>query len=156
DFYSTAAFFAQVRQKKDEVSIALRPPAVGAEVIYFDRSGEVVQPRTNKVMPPRYLGGGTPTIGPGRDRPEAFADCLTTDTNPFFAKSVVNRVWFYVMGRGIVEPVDDFRESNPSANDALLDALAKDFVAHQFDLKHLIRTMMNSRTYQLSAQENAL
>ena len=58
------------------------------------------------------------------------------------------------MGRGIVDPVDDFRDSNPSANDELLDALAKDFVAHKFDVKHLIRTIMNSRTYQLSAQTN--
>lgn len=156
DFYSTAAFFAQVRQKKDEVSISLPPPAVGAEVIYFDRSGEVVQPRTNKVMPPRFLGGELPAIAPGRDRREAFADWLTRPDNPFFARSVVNRVWFHIIGRGIVDPVDDFRESNPSANDALLDALAKDFVASRFDLKHLIRTIVNSRTYQLSAQASEL
>src|SRR5262249_53657079 len=76
-------------------------------------------------------------------------------SNPFFARSTVNRVWFHLMGKGIVDPVDDFRDSNPSANDELLDALARDFAAHQFDLKYIIRTIMNSRTYQLSAQANA-
>ena len=79
---------------------------------------------------------------------------MTSADNPFFAKSIVNRIWFHLMGRGIVDPVDDFRDSNPSANDELLDALAKDFVANKFDVKHLIRTIMNSRTYQLSAQTN--
>jgi len=66
---------------------------------------------------------------------------MTSADNPFVPKSVVNRVWFHLMGRGIVDPVDDFRDSNPSANDELLDALAKDFVHHKFDLKHLIRTI---------------
>ena len=70
------------------------------------------------------------------------------------ARSIVNRIWFHLNGRGIVDPVDDFRDSNPSANDDLLDALARDFVANNFDVKHVIRTIMNSRTYQLSAQPN--
>ena len=74
---------------------------------------------------------------------------MTSSDNPFVAKSIVNRVWFHLLGRGIVDPVDDFRDSNPSANDELLDALAKDFTAHKFDLKHLIRTIALSRTYQL-------
>ena len=72
----------------------------------------------------------------------------------FFTKSIVNRIWYHLLGRGVVDPVDDFRDSNPSANDALLDALAKDFAANKFDVKYLIRTIMNSRTYQLSAQPN--
>src|SRR5207245_9801309 len=69
-------------------------------------------------------------------------------------KSVANRVWFHLTGRGIVDPVDDFRDSNPSANDELLEALAQDFVSQNFDLKQLIRVILNSRTYQLSAQAN--
>jgi hypothetical protein len=81
---------------------------------------------------------------------------LTGGDNPFFAKSVANRIWYHLNGRGIVDPVDDFRDSNPSANDELLDALAKDFVAHKFDVKHLIRVIMTSRTYQLSAEVNDL
>jgi hypothetical protein len=83
-----------------------------------------------------------------------LADWLTRGDNPFFARSVVNRIWFHLNGRGIVDPVDDFRDSNPSANDELLDALARDFVAHHFDVKYVIRVVMNSRTYQLSAQSN--
>ncbi|MCX7699815.1 MAG: DUF1553 domain-containing protein, partial [Gemmataceae bacterium] len=81
-----------------------------------------------------------------------LAAWLTRPDNPFFAKSVVNRIWFHVMGRGIVDPVDDFRESNPSANDELLDSLARDFVASGFDVKKLLRQILTSRTYQLSAQ----
>jgi hypothetical protein len=153
DYYSMAAFFARVKQKKDPDEPGAKK-AAGAEIIYSDRAGEVVQPRTGKVMPPRFMGGTVAVVPPGRDRRDVLAEWLTSGNNPFFAKSVVNRVWFHLTGRGIVDPVDDFRDSNPSANDALLDALAQDFVAHQFDVKHLIRAIMNSRTYQLSTQTN--
>ena len=88
------------------------------------------------------------------DRRVAFADWLTSPDNPFFAKVEVNRLWGHLMGRGIVEPVDDFRESNPPSHPALLDALAKEFVTHGFDRKHIIRTILNSRTYQLSSRRN--
>jgi hypothetical protein len=154
DYYSMAAFFARVRQTPDRSETGL-PPLPVSEVIFSARSGEVVQPRTNKVMAPKFMGGAVPQIPRGKDRREVLADWITSPTNPFFPKSVVNRVWFHLNGRGIVDPVDDFRDSNPSANDALLDALAQDFVKHDFDVKHLIRTICNSRTYQLSAQTNA-
>jgi hypothetical protein len=154
DYYSTAAFFARVKQKKDLVEPGTNPQSPGAEVIYSDRTGEVVQPRTGKVMPPRFMGGAVAELPPGKDRREVLADWLTRADNPFFAKSVVNRIWYHLNGRGIVDPVDDFRDSNPSANDELLDALARDFVAHQFDLKYITRVILNSRTYQLSAQSN--
>jgi hypothetical protein len=154
DYYSTAAFFARVRQKKDNFEPGPNPQTPGAEIIFNDRSGEVTQPRTGKVMPPRFLGGGVATVPAGKDRRQVLADWLTGPGNPFFAKATANRVWYHLTGKGIVDPVDDFRDSNPSANDELLEALAKDFVEHQFDLKHLIRVIMNSRTYQLSAQGN--
>src|SRR5213079_1667207 len=99
-------------------------------------------------------GEGDADVKAGADRREALADWLTRPENPFFAKSVANRVWFHLMGRGIVDPVDDFRESNPSCNDELLDALAKDFAKNKFDMKLLVKTIMKSRTYQLSAQPN--
>jgi hypothetical protein len=83
-----------------------------------------------------------------------LADLVTAGDNPFFAKATVNRIWYHLLGKGIVDPPDDFRDSNPSANDALLDALAADFVAHKFDMKHIIRTIVNSRTYQLSTLTN--
>lgn len=154
DYYSMAAFFARVKQKKTALPPGSPPNTPAAEVVYSERSGEVVQPRTGKTMPPKFMGGPVADVAPGRDRREVLADWLASGGNPFFAKSVVNRVWFHLTGRGIVDPVDDFRDSNPSANDALLDALAKDFVEHNFDVKHLIRTIMASRTYQLSAQTN--
>ncbi|HTU18739.1 MAG TPA: DUF1553 domain-containing protein [Gemmataceae bacterium] len=155
DYYSMAAFFARVRHKNDPLELGTDPQKkTGAEIIYDGRSGEVTQPRTGQVMKPKFMGGDVPSIPARADRRQVLADWLTRGDNPFFAKSVVNRIWFHLNGKGIVDPVDDFRDSNPSANDELLDALAKDFVAHKFDSKHLIRVIMNSRTYQLSAQTN--
>ncbi len=155
DYYSLAAFFARVKQRRDPVEPPDAQKKNGAEYIYVMRSGEVVQPRTGRVMPPRFMGNHVvPKIAAGTDRREVLAAWLTSANNPFFARSIVNRIWYHLHGRGIVDPVDDFRDSNPSANDDLLDALAKDFVAHNFDVKHIIRTIMASRTYQLSAQTN--
>ena len=74
--------------------------------------------------------------------------------NPFFARALCNRMWGHLMGRGLVDPVDDMRETNPPSNPALLDALARDFIEHKFDVKHLLRTICNSRTYQLSSVPN--
>jgi hypothetical protein len=156
DYYSMAAFFARVRRKRDPLEPGANPkqPGGGAEIVYDGRSGEVTQPRTGQTMNPKFMGGDVPTIAAGIDRRRVLADWLTSRDNPFFAKSIVNRIWYHLNGKGIVDPVDDFRDSNPSANDELLDALAKDFVAHKFDVKHLIRVIMNSRTYQLSAETN--
>lgn len=153
DYYSMAAFFARVKQKKDTVE-----PGTGnanfAEVIYTDRAGEVTQPRTGKAMPPKVPGVPAPTIPPGQDRRQVLADLTTAPDNPFFAKSIANRIWYHLNGKGIVDPVDDFRDSNPSANDELLDYLGKELAARKFDVKHVIRLIMNSRTYQLSAMAN--
>jgi hypothetical protein len=154
DYYSMAAFFARVRQKQDPVEPGPNAQTPGGEVIYSERGGEVTQPRTGRVMPPKFMGGAVATIPPGKDRREVLAAWLTAENNPFFAKSVTNRIWFHLNGRGIVDPVDDFRDSNPAANDELLEALSKDLATNRFDLKHLIRVIMNSRTYQLSAQGN--
>jgi hypothetical protein len=155
DYYSMAAFFARVKQKKDAVETGTGPQRIdGAEFVYLDRSGEVVQPRTGKVMAPKFMGGAVATVPPGMDRRAVLARWLTSGDNPFFARSVANRIWFHLLGRGIVDPVDDFRDSNPSANDELLSALAHDLAEHHFDIKHLIRVILNSRTYQLSAQTN--
>jgi hypothetical protein len=154
DYYSMAAFFARVRHKADPDEPGPNPMTPGGEVVYSDRGGEVTQPRTGRVMPPKFMGGAVAAVPPGKDRREVLAAWLTAGDNPFFARSVANRVWFHLSGKGIVDPVDDFRDSNPPANDELLDALARDFVASGFDLKHLVRVVMNSRTYQLSAQGN--
>jgi hypothetical protein len=156
DYYSMAAFFARVKQKKDPMQPGANPMVPGSEVIYQARSGEVTQPRTNQVMAPKIMGRPAPEIVPGKTRLDALAEVMTSPDNTFFTRSVVNRIWYHLNGKGIVDPVDDFRDSNPPANDELLDALAKDFVEKKFDVKHVIRTIMNSRTYQLSAQTNDL
>jgi hypothetical protein len=85
------------------------------------------------------------------DRRRKLAEWLTAKDNPFFARNIVNRFWGYTMGRGLVEPLDDMRATNPPSNPELLDALARDFADHKYDLKHLLRTILNSRAYQLSS-----
>jgi hypothetical protein len=152
DYYGMAAWFARVRQKPELVNG--KPDPKAAETVVVARDGEVTQPRTGKVMKPHYPGGADADVATGRDRREVFADWLTKPGNPFFARSVANRVWFHLTGKGIVDPVDDFRESNPASNDELLDALAADFEKSGYDLRHLVRTVMRSRTYQLSAVPN--
>lgn len=105
-------------------------------------------------MEPRAPDGPTlPKDFPGDPR-RALADWLTSRDNPFFARAAVNRAWGHFMGRGLVHPVDDFRASNPCVNTELLDALAADFARAGFDWKHLFRTILNSRTYQLSTEPN--
>ena len=154
DYYSMAAFFNRVKYRADPIDGGDVKKKDGAEYVYVERTGELTQPRTGKTMAPKFMGGKIPEIAPGRDRRESLGQWMASGDNPFVPKSITNRIWFHLMGRGIVDPVDDFRDSNPSANDDLLDALAKDFVKNKFDAKHLIRTIMNSRTYQLSAQTN--
>jgi hypothetical protein len=161
DYYHMAAWFTQVKAKVDPIQPGgparpyqwmLREDAL---VIYPARSGEITQPRTGKVMPPKVMGMPASVIPPGKDRREVLADLVTSPENPFFARATVNRIWFHLLGKGIVDAPDDFRDSNPPANEELLDALAKDFVARNFDVKHIIRTIANSRTYQLSSHANA-
>lgn len=147
DYYGFAAFFSRVRQKKGVLP--------DEEVIFSAADGDVRQPRTGAVMKPKALGGPiyddatTP-----EERRVRMAKWLTSPENPFFAKSMVNRVWYHLVGRGIVEPVDDFRDSNPASNDELINGLASDFVKSGYSLKHLVRSIANSRTYQLSAKSN--
>jgi hypothetical protein len=162
DYYHLAAWFAHVKAKPDIDHPGLgRKPYVwmlseDAIVVYPERGGDVTQPRTGQRMTPKLVGMPAPLIPGTRDRRAVLADLVTAADNPFFAKAMVNRIWFHLHGKGIVDPPDDFRDSNPSANDALLDALAKDFVAHKFDVKHIIRTIVNSRTYQLSSHANKM
>src|SRR5262249_16183178 len=110
--------------------------------------GEATHLRRGVAMPPAPLDGKPLSLDSSADRREYFADWLTAPENPYFAKALVNRVWRNFMGRGLVEAEDDLRQTNPPTNPELLEALAKDFVAHKYDVKQLIRSIVLSATYQ--------
>jgi hypothetical protein len=138
--------------------VALKNGDRGATVVQSEPTGEVFHPRRGIAMLPTPLDGKPLPADSKLDRRQYFADWLTAPENPFFAKALVNRVWRNFLGRGLVEAEDDLRQTNPPTNDELLNALAKDFVDHHYDIKHLIRTIMNSATYQRSSNplpENA-
>jgi hypothetical protein len=159
DYYALAAFFARVDRKIESVGRRDRfdlHEMIGEEFIAPSTKGEVTQPRTGRPMPPRLpFEAGPPALAGGSDRRTVFADWLTSPANPHFARAMVNRIWYHLMGRGLVDPVDDLRASNPASNPALLDFLARDFVASGYDLRHTVRLIMNSRTYQLCSTPNA-
>ena len=146
NYYGISAFFNRVQRKKTASADEM--------TVFVSRQGEVTQPRTGQQMKPWLPLKGDAELPADADRRDAFAEWLISPGNPFFAKVAVNRLWGHLMGRGVVEPVDDFRDSNPASSAELLDALAKDFVDHGFDIKHSIRTILNSRIYQLSSRKN--
>lgn len=161
DYHRFAAFFARTAWDGERILVASR--------------GEVAHPKTGKDLAPRALGvpiarparpdplderdtarSGDRRSGETADRRVMLAGWLASPDNALFARAFVNRVWKELMGRGLVEPVDDLRDSNPPTNPALLDALAADAAANGFDLRHLVRTIVNSRTYQLDSRATAL
>ena len=149
DYYGLAAFFARVGNKgSQEFGLFGRE-----QVVMVKDSGEVTHPRTGKRMEPKPLEGSPMTHD--LDRRIPLAQWMTAPDNPFFAKNIVNRYVGYLLGRGLVEPIDDLRSTNPPTNPALMDALAKHFVESKFDVKQLVRTIMTSRLYQLDSQPTA-
>ena len=144
--YGMGAFFNRIQRKKTRRADEL--------FVWVNSPGEVTQPRTGKQMKPWLPGQGDLEEADEFDRRRTFADWLTKKENPFFGKIEVNRIWSHLFGQGIVEPADDFRDTNPPSNAELLDALAVDFAESGFDRKHMLRTMLNSRTYQSSFRPN--
>jgi hypothetical protein len=146
DYYGLAGYFSRLGRK----SLGEPPP-------YFSErrrtSGEI-SPTTGKPIEPKQLDGPYLDIPPEQDPRHKLVDWMAEPSNPFFAKALVNRMWGHLMGRGLVDPVDDMRETNPPSNPELLDALAQDFIKQKFDVKHVLRTICNSRTYQLSSTPN--
>jgi Protein of unknown function (DUF1549)/Protein of unknown function (DUF1553)/Bacterial Ig-like domain (group 2) len=146
DFWGFAAFFGRMGVKdtyqNDESEITMKP------------AGEVISPKTKKAVEAKYLDGPNEKERPDEDIREKLAHWITSPDNPWFARALVNRVFKHYMGRGIVEPLDDFRVTNPPTDAALLDALAKDFVKNGFHIKHTVRTILNSRAYQLTSEPN--
>jgi hypothetical protein len=145
DYYGFAAFFAQIGRKRGE--------DYRETIVFNSGGGDVRHPVSREVMKPKFLGGDLPDVA-GKDRRVVLAEWLASPRNPWFATSLANRVWAHFMGIGIVEPVDDFRVSNPASNPELLEALGQRFTESKYDLKTLVRDICNSRTYQRSTERN--
>ncbi|MBA4065866.1 MAG: hypothetical protein C0501_19535 [Isosphaera sp.] len=154
EYYGFSALFARVdyrvpaNDKKDRLD---KHEFVGEQVVYQARDGEVTNPRTKGPARPVFLGAKAPDFGPDGDRLTALAEWVAAPDNPFFARAQVNRVWLHLMGRGLVDPNDDFRATNPPTNPELLDHLAKEFAAGGFRLKPMVKQIMASRVYQLAS-----
>jgi hypothetical protein len=150
DFYHFAAFFSRVKLDRKDPKQGPTTLRVGHRDGRNNEPVGVTQPRTGAFLPPRPLDRSATPIPPGSDPRAALANWVTAG-NELFAGAMVNRVWRHFLGVGLVEPVDDLRATNPPSNPALWAALVADFTASGYDLRHLIRTVMTSRTYQLSA-----
>jgi len=152
DFYGMAAHFAKVGYK----GVGLSPPISGSEEIVFARAdGEVRHPLTNQVLHPTPLFGQARETQPNEDPRTVLAGWMTNPSNPTFAQVAVNRLWAEVFGLGIVDPVDDFRATNPASNQPLLTALADHFQSVGYDNKKMLATLFASHVYQLSSRPNA-
>ena len=152
DYYNWATVFSRIGYKvlENKRSDSFDTHEFkGEQIIFQARSGELTNVRTGKPASPRFLGA---TGDRSEDRLDELAAWLTSPGNSLFARAQVNRLWFNLMGRGLVDPIDDFRPTNPASHPALLEALAKDFVSHKFDTRYVIRLILNSRAYQLSAE----
>ena len=170
DYYDWTDWFARVTYKVIENKREIGSDEHewnGEQIVFIAREGSVKNPRTGKEAQPRFLGEGnnsapqpTPVL-PGEKREgstpddlDALADWLVSPANTVFARVQANRIWYHLMGRGLVDPPDDFRATNPASHPALLDALGDDFARHKFDVRYLINLIMNSRTYQLASEPN--
>lgn len=146
-YYQFANLFARVGLKNGE-----KP---GEFEIFPKTGGDINHPRLLKPLDPAPLDGTPLSLDDLNDRRRHFANWLTSPKNEYFSRNIVNRVWGNFFGRGLVDPIDDVRATNPASNEELFDAAVKDFVSHGFDLRHLIRTIMNSAAYQLGSEANA-
>ena len=146
DYYSFSSFFARVGRKPGEDP---------RESIVFDRpDGEIKHPVGGRVMNPKFLGGVQPNLGEGESRRGVLAKWIASPENPFFARNLANIVWAHFLGKGIIDPVDDVRVSNPASNPELLDALGAKFTEYHYNFRKLVRDICTSRTYQLSTRAN--
>ncbi|HYW44782.1 MAG TPA: DUF1549 domain-containing protein [Bryobacteraceae bacterium] len=144
-YYQMANLFARIGVKS----------GAGENIVFTKTSGDVLHPRLARPLPPTPLDGRGISLDSPEDRRAVFSEWLTSPDNAMFSRTVVNRVWANFMGRGLVDPVDDLRATNPASNEDLLAALAKDFAGHGYDIQRLIRLIMDSSAYQLSSEANA-
>ena len=146
DNLGMAAFFGKVQVK---------PTLEWKEEIVFVNPDQVFRnPATKQPVEPKLLGGDVLTLSKEEDPRVKFADWLVSPQNPWFARNIVNRAWYWLMGRGIIHEPDDIRSTNPPSNPELLAFLESELVGHKYDLKHIFRLILNSRTYQLSSRTN--
>ena len=150
DYYGLAAVFARVGRKGGFTDAEVPTN----EIIYLKQHGEVVHPRNGQVMVPRPLGGPDFELTPFDDPRRSLAKWMISPDNSFLVQTMVNRMWGHFFGRGIIHPIDDARSSNPPSNPELLAELTRDFINHEFDVKHLIRTITRSYAYRLSSSPN--
>lgn len=144
DYYGLSGFFTRLGQK----SFGEPPPYFNAPTV--TRGDQ--NPLTKQSPKPKFLDGDYAEFTSEQDPRHALVDWMAKPENPYFARTLVNRLWGHFFGRGIVHEVDDLRETNPPSNPELLKFLADDFLAHKFDIKHAIRQMVTSQVYQLSSQ----
>ncbi len=154
DYWGLAAFFGRVARKNVQVPGDVNQQGGGRLVVYSRSRGGVTNKRTGQAAVMKPLDGKPMEVGIYDDPRQKLVDWMVDPANPFFARAVANRYWAHFFGRGIVDPLDDMRVTNPPSNPELLDALAKDLVDSKYSLKHLIRTICKSRTYQLSSTPN--
>ncbi len=160
-YYETAAYFSQVSLKKDDASgdKTIGGTAVdGAKPLFEEVSdggtGEMKHQKTQQVVAPKFPFQSEYIVAADASRRKHFGSWLTSPKNPYFARSYVNRMWGYLLGKGLIEPIDDIRAGNPASIPELVEFLEKDFVGHAFDVRHLIRTICRSRIYQLAMESN--
>ncbi len=155
DYWGLAAYFGRLGRKTVPVpGLSGQNQQQQRQVLFVKSTGNVINKRTTRPAIMKPLDGEAITVGPDDDPREKLAEWLTDPKNPFFARAVANRYWAHFFGRGLVDPIDDMRVTNPPSNPELLDALARELVEHGYSLKHLVRVICKSRTYQLSAVPN--
>ena len=160
-YYEMAAYFSQVGRKEDPKFTGKRIGGTAVEgavplvEVVFDRgSGEIKHDRTGEVTAPSFPYDHSGGVDDSTHRRKQLAEWMTAAENPYFARSYVNRIWGYLLGVGIIEPIDDIRAGNPPSNPELLDALEADFIASGFDVQHILRRICRSRAYQRSVKTN--
>lgn len=151
DYFGLAAVFARVGRKGGFADAEVPTN----QTIFVASQGRVLNPRTKREMKPRPLGGPDFAVSAYDDPRQSFAKWMTDPGNPYFARTMANRLWGHFFGRGLIHPIDDARSTNPPSHPELLDALARDFSASGYDVKHLIRVCCNSEAYGLSAEPNS-
>ncbi len=153
DYYQFAAFFQRIdyhileNNRRDRLDTH---EFVGEQIVYQRRDGELLNPKTRQAARPRVLGGIEPLRG-DEPRLQAVAAWVADPANPLFAAAQVNRIWYHLLGRGLSDPIDDLRATNPPSHPELMAWLVRDFREHDFRLKHLVRRIMTSLTYQASS-----